>query len=230
MVGQSRALILLCGTLLGLLCALYAPSRALSLPGLSREHLDEYLGVHERQEGELLDDTTVSTEVSSTDDISTDATTTDVTTTDAGATGVTTSSSESASTSDTPGTTPGVSSTAEVVTNSSRNPTDEMAAKKDIDDMDVVLQKSFVIMQEASWLENTDHTDAHASASIEATANFSSVYAQQWKEVINFYEYWNFTDPELRRRFELQAKPGTTVLSPGNQTKGGNMDECESPT
>jgi peptidyl-dipeptidase A len=110
-----------------------------------------------------------------------------------------------------------VSGGPEGTTDMAGDPTDEVQAKMDLDAMGDELQPIFVAYQEASWLENTDDTPEHSNASIEAAANLSSAYAAHWSAVIDFYDYENFTDAELRWRFELQATPGTAALDTDDQ-------------
>ena len=52
-----------------------------------------------------------------------------------------------------------------------------------------------------------------------AHEKFYTAYADFWNSVINFYNWEQFNDTELVRRFSLLAKPGTSALSPEEQSQ-----------
>ena len=54
---------------------------------------------------------------------------------------------------------------------------------------------------------------------VAAHTKFNEAYAQYWDDVIDFYNYEQFNEGDLKRRFALIAKPGTSALSIEDQTQ-----------
>lgn len=92
------------------------------------------------------------------------------------------------------------------------DPLDEEQALEDMDQMDRELTELVQISVEYDWEYYTHVSQETASDSIEAWNNVSHAFREWYKRTIAFYQYEEFEDEVLKRRFRLQKNLDTAAL------------------